>query len=386
MKITAIITICSAMFLVCLSADPEPVPAGRSSLTPRQRCMIPVATFTAVGNMDALKGAIHNGLDAGLTVNEVKEMLVHAYAYAGFPRSLNAINMCIAVLEESRAQGIDDSIGRSASPMPAGFDRNVFGHQTRNRLVGRDMSQRTSGYATFAPIIDDFLVEHLFADIFSRDVLTHQDRELLTISMLAAMSGTDGQLKSHLRIAEKEGFSHSQFKEFAEVITASVGDESGARTQRLLTEVMGIPFPEADRSALKVFRKTAAAEASGRHFSGSVRVESWFAAESHDSYRGAMVHFEAGARTAWHSHPRGQTLIVTAGRGRVQSSGEAVQEISPGDVVWIPANVRHWHGASPDSAMSHLAISTPENGLTVEWMELVDDAEYHANPSSEIGE
>lgn len=378
MKLPTTLTIYAAMLWLALGANSEPMSAEPSSLSPRHRSMIPIAAFTAVGNMEALKGSIHDGLDAGLTVNEVKEMLVHAYAYAGFPRSLNALNACMTVLQERQARGIEDAMGRSATPMPADFDPNSYGHQTRNQLVGRDMSQRTSGYAAFAPIIDQFLVEHLFADIFYRDVLTHQDRELVTISMLAAMSGTDGQLNAHLRITEKEGFSHSQFMEFAAVIAANVGSESGTRIQALLTEVLGVRFPEPAKATLKISRRTDPTPASEDHFTGRASVESWFASEPHPSYRGAMVHFEMGARTAWHTHPRGQTLIVTSGRGRVQCEGEDVQEILPGDVVWIPAHVRHWHGAAPDSAMSHLAISTPKNGQTVEWLEPVSDAEYQA--------
>ena len=92
---------------------------------------------------------------------------------------------------------------------------------------------------------------------------------------------------------------------------------------------------------------------------------------------GAAVTFEPGARTAWHTHPAGQTLIVTAGLGRVQEEGGPVQEIRPGDVVWFPAGVKHWHGAAPDVAMTHIAIHEAVDGSAVTWMEHVTDADYN---------
>lgn len=117
-------------------------------------------------------------------------------------------------------------------------------------------------------------------------------------------------------------------------------------------------------------------------FTGMVRVERLFGAEEPARASGGLIHFEAGARTHWHSHPLGQTLIVTAGTGRVQQWGGAVQEIRQGDVVRIPPNVKHWHGAAPASAMSHVAISEQLDGKTVQWMETVDDTQYAAPASS----
>lgn len=113
-------------------------------------------------------------------------------------------------------------------------------------------------------------------------------------------------------------------------------------------------------------------------FTGSARVDTPFQASSPARVSGARVTFEAGARTAWHLHPLGQTLIVTAGTGRVQRWGDPVEEIRQGDVVWIPPGVKHWHGAAPDSPMTHIAITEQLDGKTVEWMEKVSDAQYGA--------
>ena len=111
-------------------------------------------------------------------------------------------------------------------------------------------------------------------------------------------------------------------------------------------------------------------------FTGSVRIDSRFQREAPARIGGATVTFEPGARTAWHTHPLGQTLIVTAGCGRVQRDGGSVEEIRAGDIVWFEPGERHWHGASPTTAMTHIAIAEMLDGKVVEWMEHVTDEQY----------
>jgi len=118
------------------------------------------------------------------------------------------------------------------------------------------------------------------------------------------------------------------------------------------------------------------------YFTGAVRVDPLFEAPDPARMRGAHVTFEPGARTAWHSHPLGQTLIVTSGFGWVQREGGPVEEIRPGDVVWFPPREKHWHGATATTGMSHIAIQEALNGSTVEWMEKVDDAQYRRAPQT----
>ncbi|HEI8867491.1 cupin domain-containing protein [Serratia sp. AKBS12] len=112
------------------------------------------------------------------------------------------------------------------------------------------------------------------------------------------------------------------------------------------------------------------------YFSGQVRIDAPFQGSESARVGGATVTFEPGARTAWHTHPLGQTLIVTQGRGWLQQWGEAVQEINQGDIVWIPQGVKHWHGATATTAMTHIAIAESLNGSPVEWMEKVSDEQY----------
>jgi quercetin dioxygenase-like cupin family protein len=114
------------------------------------------------------------------------------------------------------------------------------------------------------------------------------------------------------------------------------------------------------------------------YFTGNVRIEPLFEAPGPARARCASVTFEPGARSAWHTHPLGQTLIVTSGCGWVQSEGEPKVEIRPGDVVWCPPNQKHWHGATPTTAMTHIAIQEALDGKVVEWMEKVSDAQYLA--------
>ena len=129
---------------------------------------------------------------------------------------------------------------------------------------------------------------------------------------------------------------------------------------------------------MKITRSGANASVPGpeNYFTGTVRIDPMFQAEDPGRVAGSHVTFEPGARTAWHTHPAGQTLIVTFGRGRVQREGGPVEEISQGDVVWFPAGEKHWHGAAPDTAMSHIAVQEAIDGEAVTWLEKVSDADY----------
>lgn len=122
----------------------------------------------------------------------------------------------------------------------------------------------------------------------------------------------------------------------------------------------------------------ASSEGPAEWFTGTVRIDPLFEAPEPARVRGASVTFEPGARTAWHTHPLGQTLLVTAGRGRAQREGGPIEEIGPDDVVWIPPNEKHWHGAGLTTAMTHLAIQEALDGKAVDWMEQVSDDQYMA--------
>jgi quercetin dioxygenase-like cupin family protein len=127
---------------------------------------------------------------------------------------------------------------------------------------------------------------------------------------------------------------------------------------------------------IKRVGSTPSAKGPADWFTGTVRIDALFQAPHPARVAGAAVTFEPGARTAWHTHPLGQTLLVTAGLGRAQREGEAIQEIRPGDVVWFAPGEKHWHGASPTMAMTHIAIQEALDGKPVDWMEKVTDEQY----------
>lgn len=207
-------------------------------LTAQQQHIAPIAAYTANGNIDALKAAFNQGLDAGLTVNEIREVLIQMYAYTGFPRSLNGINAFIEVLDERKAQGITDTIGAHATPLPENADINAMGNATRNELFQTDLTDNQAAYAQFAPAIDVYLKEHLFGDIFANDVLNHQERELATVAALSALSGTDAQLKGHLNASMNTGLTPEQLYEFSQVLSSDVSKEAGERVQTQLAEIL----------------------------------------------------------------------------------------------------------------------------------------------------
>ncbi len=152
----------------------------------------------------------------------------------------------------------------------------------------------------------------------------------------------------------------------------------------MLTALALLASAAAQAQTLVITRGGARAVRPGaaENFTGVVRVEMLFEARDPSHASGGTVMFEPGARTAWHSHPRGQILIVTAGAGRVQQWGDPIEEIRAGDVVRIPAGQKHWHGASPQSSMTHIAITEHRDGTTVQWMEKVSDEQYKGVPVS----
>jgi alkylhydroperoxidase/carboxymuconolactone decarboxylase family protein YurZ len=205
-------------------------------LTAQQQSIVSISALTAAGDIEQLKIRLHAGLDAGLTINEVKEVLVQLYAYCGFPRSLNGINTFMTVIKERKAKGIRDSEGKNATPI---HDKNKYltGKSTLQVLTGKE-EKAPAGANAFAPAIDTFLKEHLFADIFSRDILTYQQRELVTVSALAAMSGVAPQLQAHIFIAMNMGLSQSQLLDAFAIIDHTVGKKEGDLARSTLDKVL----------------------------------------------------------------------------------------------------------------------------------------------------
>jgi alkylhydroperoxidase/carboxymuconolactone decarboxylase family protein YurZ len=214
------------------SSVQEGTTVTQPSLLPASRqAIIPIAASTAVGDPDKLNAALNQGLDAGLTVNDCKEVLVQLYAYVGFPRSLNALSELMKVTADRVQRGIKDSPGRTPTPLPAGSSMLEIGTANQTKLSGAPVR---GPLFEFAPAIDQYLKTHLFGDIFARDNLDWQSRELATVGALAAMTGVEPQLLAHIRISLNVGLTQAQMGEVATVLTERVGHDAGARVRAAL--------------------------------------------------------------------------------------------------------------------------------------------------------
>lgn len=223
-----------AAALACTAASA----VSAADLTQRDRSIVVIASNTATGDMQALTKNLEAGLASGLTVNEIKEILVQLYAYTGFPRSLNAINNFMKVMQSREAAGIKDHIGREPSAVPAGLDKDDYGARVRAKLGGRTEIPPPSGYQVFSPAIDQFLKEHLFCDIFIRDNLDAKSRELATIGALASMTGTEGQLRFHLGAALNTGVTADEMEGFIDTIKTEVGNDRAEAANSILQTIL----------------------------------------------------------------------------------------------------------------------------------------------------
>ena len=226
--------------LSCLSGNLHAQGKDESEkvLSTKQRSIIPIAAYTAKGELQQLKPALNEGLDAGLTINEIKEVIVHLYAYCGFPRSIRGLQTFMEVLDERKAQGITDEKGPKASPISDDRSKYERGKENLEKLIGRPLTGPKKGYAAFAPVIEKFLKEHLFADIFGRDILTYAERELVTISVLSSIGGVEPMLHSHLAICLNLGLTPGQLKEFVGIIESTVGEKEANEARAVLDEVL----------------------------------------------------------------------------------------------------------------------------------------------------
>lgn len=212
------------------------------NLSEKQQALIGIAAVTAKGDLSKLKAEITAGLTAGLTVNQIKEAIVHLYAYAGFPRSIRGLQTLMTVLDERKAKGINDVIGTEASPINNENSKYDRGKAILEELTGVSETGSKTGYAAFAPEIEVFLKEHLFADIFERDVLTYAERELVTISVLSSIGDVEPMLRSHLKICLNVGLTPDQLKHFVGTIKETIGVKEANAAQNVLDEVLINPF------------------------------------------------------------------------------------------------------------------------------------------------
>ena len=214
------------------------------TLNQQQYQIVGIASSTAKGDLSKLKAELIAGLDEGLTVNQIKEVLVHLYAYCGFPRSIRGLQTFMEVLDERKAKGITDEWGPDASPVNDGLSKYERGKANLEKLTGLPQDGPLTGYAAFAPVIEVFLKEHLFASIFERDILTFAERQLVTISVLSSIGGVDPMLRSHLNICLNVGYSPAQLQQFVDIIKSKVGKKEAKDAQAVLNEVLRSRTPQ----------------------------------------------------------------------------------------------------------------------------------------------
>ncbi len=218
---------------------PEPLPEFQA-LNVKQQALVPIAAYTANGDQASLKSAIENGLDTGLTINEIKEVQVHLYAYTGFPRALNGLVTFMNLLDERRELGIQDETGIEPQSIPATESSRIVGEQVQTALVGHPVS---GALFDFAPGMNTFLQSHLFGDIFARGILDYQHRELVTVSALASIDGAESQLGSHIRMATNVGVTEQQLSELAALLKFTAGKKEGLRVENAIQQIL---YPEND--------------------------------------------------------------------------------------------------------------------------------------------
>jgi len=214
------------------------VNAQSDMLSKKQEKIITISSFTAKGELEKLKPELVGGLEAGLTVNEIKEVLVHLYAYCGFPRSIRGLQTLMAVLDERKAKGINDIWGREATPITDTRDKYERGKEVLAELTKTPQPDTLTGYSAFAPVIDTFLKEHLFADIFERDVLTYSERELVTVSVISAIGNAEPMLRSHLNICLNVGLTPEQLQQFVNILQSTIGKEEAKVARAVLDDVL----------------------------------------------------------------------------------------------------------------------------------------------------
>ena len=330
------------------------------TLTERQKGLAACACLMAQGDLERLEPTMRMALNKGVTINELKEAFSQLYAYTGFPRSLNALGVLNKVLEASPQGGLK-GVWQEGKPWkrPAEWDdaKKAYELGTKNQT---QLSGRPFNYE-FCPQDDYYLKSHLFGDIFAGDQLTAADREIVTVAALSGLEGVAPQLAAHKQGAVNMGNS----KQLVDELSAWLCNEGYTLSTKW---PKGEPNPYG-----KYFTgQSYLADVGG----GVIRSAQSDASSSVTSLKN--VTFEPRCRNNWHIHHKQvQVLICVAGRGWYQEWGKAPVEMTPGTVIAIPAEVKHWHGAQKDSWFQHLTYHKDvQEGASNEWCEPVTDEVY----------
>jgi len=337
--------------------------ANAAELSAREKAIVDIGAWTARGEQDKLGAAFRAGFDAGLTLNEAKELVGQLYAYCGFPRALNAAATLMKIegygltRRRGEAESAENENGgniRNGGSFVLGDKALEIGTANQTKLCGGPVK---GALFDFHPQLNEYLKTHLFGDIFARGNVDWRTREIVTIAALAARPETEPQMKAHIAIGKNNGVTDAQA---AEIV----------RRVQLPRNPSDLPH---DWSPIPVGEPNTAY---AKYFIGN----SYLHKLTLDQVPAFGVTFEPGCRNNWHIHHAktggGQMLIITAGEGFYQEWGKPARRLKRGDAVNIPANVKHWHGAAPDSWFQHIALEVPGTEQSNEWCEPVDDKAY----------
>ncbi len=344
-------------------------------LTPSEYSIAKIAAATAKGDLKTLEVALQEGLDNGLTINKVKEELVHLYAYCGFPRSLMAINTLTDVLSDREDREIEDPKGEEPTSLKTG-NKYEIGKEVLAELTGVE-DWPTAGYAKTVPIIEVFLKEHLFADIFKRGVLSFKEREIATVAALLTMGDLAPMATGHIKIAMRLGVTEPQIFQIADIIENGIDQKTALEGRALVAALISREPAQnntEDYDKEQLYPRGERIE--NPAFTGTAWLNMLVTADEVNKNSAGVVTFEPGARTFWHQHPNGQIILALSGTGYYQEKGKDKRILRKGEVAKCPANTPHWHGASEDEEFVQIAITSRIDGPT-QWMDEVTDEEYN---------
>ena len=311
------------------------------TMTERQKGLAACACLMAQGDMNRLEPAVKMALDNGVTINELKEAFSQLYAYTGFPRSLNALGVLNKVLDNKQPAWQEGKPWKRPEIWDDAAKALKQGTEVQTKLSGRSFDYN------FCPQDDYYLKSHLFGDIFASDQISTADREIVTVAALSGLEGVVPQLAAHKQGAVNMGNS----QELVDELCAWLDSEGYTLRSK---------WPKGEPNPY------------GKYFIG----QSYLA----DVGGGVInVTFEARCRNNWHIHHKAvQVLICVSGRGWYQEWGKDAVEMTPGIVIAIPAEVKHWHGAAKDSWFQHLTYHRDaQEGASNEWLEPVTDEVYN---------
>ena len=345
------------------------VPAATPLVEKREVELIRLVSLVTQQSGALLQEEVATALAQGLAPEEILEAIYQCAPYTGFPRTVDAVEIARSVFKAKNVK-VDENRGTvtAQSRLEAGAD-------AQGTLFGQTFRDMAKNGKSGMPTINYFLASNCFGDYYTRKGLDLNTRELLTMAILVNL-GTEPQLKAHiganLKIRTAEYVEQAIYN-----CLPYCGYPRTLNALRLLKEAVAEAnlktMPGKDWSVFPVGKPN---DAYAKYFVG----KSYLDMISKEQVGVGNVTFEPACRNNWHIHHAkkggGQILIATAGRGYYQEWGKPAVELKPGDVVNIPAGVKHWHGAAPDSWFQHLAIEVPGEGTSNEWLEPVSDEDY----------